>query len=108
MYSSMMTPVWTETPKSARKPTPEETLKNVPVNRRAIVPPKGAKSDIHHDEQCPLDRTEHEVEKDEDQKDRDGNHEEQPGLSSFLALVLSRPVEVIATRQFHLLVHLSQ
>ena len=30
MYSSMMTPVCTDTPKSARKPTPEATLKNVP------------------------------------------------------------------------------
>ncbi len=42
MYSSMMTPVCTETPKSARNPTPEETLKFVPVKRRASRPPMGA------------------------------------------------------------------
>src|SRR5229473_5618447 len=42
MYSSMMTPVCTETPKSAKKPTPEETLKCVPVNRSASNPPMGA------------------------------------------------------------------
>ena len=42
MYSSMITPVWTETPNSARKPTPEETLKFVCVIRRASRPPSGA------------------------------------------------------------------
>ena len=42
MYSSMMTPVCTDTPKSARKPTPEETLKFVPVNHSASNPPIGA------------------------------------------------------------------
>src|SRR6202044_2827191 len=31
VYSSIMTPVCTDTPKSARKPTPEDTLKFVPV-----------------------------------------------------------------------------
>ena len=31
MYSSMITPVCTETPNSARNPTPEETLKFVPA-----------------------------------------------------------------------------
>jgi hypothetical protein len=35
----MMTPVCTDTPNSARKPTPEETLKLVPVIRRASRPP---------------------------------------------------------------------
>ena len=39
MYSSMMTPVCTETPNSARKPTPEETLKCVPVISSASRPP---------------------------------------------------------------------
>ena len=37
-----MTPVWTETPNSARKPTPEETLKLVCVARSASKPPMGA------------------------------------------------------------------
>ena len=38
MYSSMITPVWTETPNSARNPTPEETLKLVCVAIRAFAP----------------------------------------------------------------------
>ncbi len=46
MYSSMMTPVSTETPKRARKPTPEETLKLVPVISRANIPPKGAMATV--------------------------------------------------------------
>ena len=42
MYSSMITPVCTETPNSARNPTPEETLKLVPVRYSARMPPMGA------------------------------------------------------------------
>ena len=42
MYSSMITPVCTETPNRARNPTPDETLKFVPVKRRASRPPMGA------------------------------------------------------------------
>ena len=42
MYSSMMTPVWTDTPKSARKPMPDDTLKCVPVSSSASNPPIGA------------------------------------------------------------------
>ncbi len=42
MYSSMMTPTSTDTPKSARKPTPEETLKWVWVSSSAVRPPTGA------------------------------------------------------------------
>src|ERR1035441_8110632 len=42
MYSSMMTPVSTETPKRARKPTPVETLKLVCERSSATRPPMGA------------------------------------------------------------------
>ena len=42
MYSSMITPVCTATPNSARNPTPEETLKCVPVINNASNPPMGA------------------------------------------------------------------
>ena len=38
----MITPVCTETPNSARKPTPEETLKLVCVSSSASIPPSGA------------------------------------------------------------------
>jgi hypothetical protein len=44
MYSSMITPVCTETPKSARNPTPDETLKFVCVTRSASKPPIRASS----------------------------------------------------------------
>ncbi len=42
MYSTMMTPVCTDTPNSARNPTPEDTLKFVPVQSSASSPPTGA------------------------------------------------------------------
>jgi hypothetical protein len=42
MYSSMMTPVWTQTPNSARKPPPDETLKFACVKSSARMPPIGA------------------------------------------------------------------
>src|SRR3974377_813290 len=42
MYSSMITPVCTETPNKARKPTPEDTLKFVCVTSRATNPPSRA------------------------------------------------------------------
>jgi len=41
-YSSMITPVCTHTPNSARNPTPEDTLKWVPVSHSASKPPSGA------------------------------------------------------------------
>ena len=42
MYSTMITPVCTETPNSARNPTPDDTLKLVPVRYSATMPPTGA------------------------------------------------------------------
>ena len=39
-----MTAVWTETPKSARKPIPDETENGVPVRASATSPPTGADS----------------------------------------------------------------
>ena len=43
MYSTMITPVCTETPNSARNPTPEDTLKLVPRQIAApAMPPTGA------------------------------------------------------------------
>ena len=39
----MITPVCTETPKRARKPIPDETLKCVPVSQSASRPPSGAR-----------------------------------------------------------------
>src|SRR5713101_2392121 len=42
MYSNIITPVSTDTPKSARNPTPEETLRCVPVISNASSPPMGA------------------------------------------------------------------
>src|SRR5579863_408215 len=43
MYSSMITPVWTETPNKARKPTAEETEKLVWERKSANGPPMEAR-----------------------------------------------------------------
>ena len=40
--SAKITPVCTDTPKSARKPTPDETLRFVCVMSKASSPPSGA------------------------------------------------------------------
>jgi hypothetical protein len=42
MYSGMITPVYTDTPNRARNPTPDDTLKCVPVISSASNPPIGA------------------------------------------------------------------
>src|ERR1700722_11296442 len=42
IYSTMITPVWTDTPNNAKNPTPEDTLKFTPDRYRAVTPPTGA------------------------------------------------------------------
>ena len=46
MYSSVMTPVCTDTPNRAMKPTPEETLKLVCVTSNASTPPMRASATL--------------------------------------------------------------
>ena len=41
MYSTMITPISTDTPINARNPNPDDTLKCVPVIRRLRNPPRG-------------------------------------------------------------------
>src|SRR5277367_1741914 len=105
MYSSMITPVCTETPKRARKPTPEETLKFVCVMSSASNPPIRGHRDVRRNQGGPLTRVEHRIEDREDQKDGDRKYQEQPPLRAFLALILSGPVNVVSRRQRYLLVH---
>ena len=58
MYSTMITPIWTETPNSARKPRPDETLKWVPVTSRLRNPPSGDERDHGENQANPLPRAE--------------------------------------------------
>ena len=44
MYSTMMTPISTDTPISARNPRPEETEKCVPVKSKLRMPPRGERA----------------------------------------------------------------
>ena len=54
MYSSMITPVCTETPNSARNPTPEETLKCVWVSKQRQHAAQRRHHDVHEDQQTPI------------------------------------------------------
>ena len=71
MYSSMMTPVCTDTPKSARKPTPEATLKNVCGDQESHQPADARHGHRGKNQQGPFGRAEHGVENDEDEQDGD-------------------------------------
>ena len=106
MYSSMMTPVCTETPKSARKPTPEETLKWVPVTKSASNPPMLRHGDGGENQHGPFRRAEHRIEDDEDEQDRQRNDNEQPRVGAYFALVFAFPPDVIPAREFYLRIDL--
>ena len=89
MYSSMMTPVCTDTPKSARKPMPEDTLKCVPVSRSASNPPMRRHGDHGQNQQRPLGGAKHRVENDEDDEDRQRHDDREPRLGALAALSYS-------------------
>ena len=101
-----MTPVCTDTPKSARKPTPEATLKKVCGKQKSQQPADACHSHRDQNEQGPFGRAKHGVENDEDEQDGDRNDHQQSGFGSHLAFVFSHPFEVIASRQVHILVDL--
>ncbi len=107
MYSSMMTPVCTDTPNRARNPTPLETLKCVPVKSSASKPPNRRHRDVCQDQQRPLGSLKHGVKNNENQEKRDGQDKHQALRRSFLAFILAGPIEVVTGRQFHLLLDLS-
>ena len=95
MYSIMITPVCTETPKSARNPTPDETLKCVPVSNSASRSAERRHRDVREHQQRPFERVEHRVQDDQDDEDRDRHDNRQSPLRSLLALVLARPIDVV-------------
>ena len=103
MYSSMITPVCTETPKRARNPTPLDTLKCVPVRSSASRPPRGAMATLARIRQRPFRGLKHGVENNENQEQSDRQHEHQPFRRPFLAFVFAGPVQVISGGQLHLL-----
>ncbi len=106
MYSSMITPVITETPNSARNPMPEETLKLVLVKYSASDAADGRHGDRHQNQAGPFHRSEHGIEDqvNDQQRQRDDHHE--PPLGALLAGVFAGPIDVVAGWQLHLLIHL--
>ena len=105
MYSTMITPISTDTPISARKPSPDETLKCVPVSSRLIKPPRGEQTHHRQDQPHPLPRLEGRIQNERHQQDRDGNDHRQPLVGTLLALVLAGPVQVVTFRQLHFLMY---
>ena len=93
MYSTMITPICTETPNRARKPMPEETLKWVPVNSSAKQPADRRHDHVHQNQAGPLDDWNMRVEDHEDQQDRDRDDDRQARLATLLAFVLAGPVD---------------
>ena len=100
-----MTPVCTDTPNSARKPTPEETLKLVPVKQKGEQAANGRDGNVGDNQQSPFEGFEHGVKNDEDNEDGDGEHDEQPRVGTFLAGVFSLPIEDVSGGQFDLFVY---
>ena len=96
MYSSMMTPVCTETPKSARKPTPEETLKCVPVISSASRPPMGAIAMLTMISNAHLKELNMVYRMMKMMKNRDGQDDQQARIGALLAGVFSLPIEGVA------------
>ncbi len=99
MNSIMMTPVSTETPKSARKPTAEETEKLVWVRKSASGPPMEAMMTDDQNQHGPLERAEHGVEDEEDGQHGDGHDDGHALVGALLAFVFAGPLEVIAGGQ---------
>ena len=105
MYSSMITPVCTETPNSARNPTPEDTLKLVCVTSSASRPPMRASITLTRISSAHLNERNMRVENDEDQQDGQRHDDQQPRFRALFAFVLAFPVDVIPARQLNLRGH---
>jgi hypothetical protein len=96
MYSSMMTPVCTETPKRARKPTPGETLTEVrPIHLKGQERrPMGAMATLAMISIDHLERFEHRVKNDEDDEDRHRQHDEQPRVGPLVRAIFTLAVSL--------------
>ena len=98
-----MTPVCTETPKRAKNPTPEETLKCVPVTSKRQKAADTGHGHVDQVEAGPFGGAEGPVNDHEYEEDREGHDHEQARLGPLLAFVLSQPTDGVALRQLHLL-----
>ena len=108
MYSSMMTPVCTETPKRARKPTAEETEKLVWVRNSANGPPMEAIMTEARIRRAHLKERNIVVSRIRKMpKNRDGDDDGHPFICALLTLVFAGPLEVIAGRQLHVVIYLA-
>ena len=101
-----MTPVCTDTPNSARNPTPDDTLKLVPRPKQRQQAAYRSHSDVHQNQAGPLHRAEHSVENEKDQQQRQRNDEHQAALGALLAGILAGPVDGVSFRQLDLRAHL--
>ena len=67
----------------------------------------GGHDDRDQDEHGPLEGTEHGVQDEKDNKNGDWNDYVHALVGALLTLVLTGPLEVIASRQLHILIYLS-
>ena len=95
MYSTMMTPVWTQTPNSARKPIPDETLKCVPVKKQCQKTTKGSHKQVYQVQQGPLEGAESSVNDHEDEEDVMGTIIMSRAADLFWLCVFALPVDVV-------------
>ena len=91
----MMTPFMTATPNSAMKPTPEATLRVVPVRWSAISPPSVASGTTPRISSTWRSSAELGVEQHHHQPQHQADDQLEARLGALLALELSAPFEMI-------------
>jgi ABC-type uncharacterized transport system ATPase component len=97
----------TETPKSARKPTAEETEKLVCVRNSASGPPMEAMTTLIRISMAHFEGAEHGVEDEKNGQHGDGNDDRHALVGALLALVFAGPLQVIAGGQLHVVLTLA-
>lgn len=102
MYSTMITPICTEAPKSAKsRPRTDAEVRPREIEREE--PADGRDEDIHQDQCRPFGRAERVINDGKNQEDGKRHDEHQPAHRTLLALVFPGPVELVARRQRDLL-----
>ena len=91
MYSSMMTPVCTETPNSARKPDAGRHAEMGVGDQQRQQAAERRHGHVGQHQHRPLERVEHGVEDHEDHQDRDGHDHHQAGVASASGFRIRRP-----------------
>ena len=89
-----MTPVCTDTPNSARNPTPGRDAEVRAGDKERQQAANGRDRDVDHDQHRPFEGVEHGVEDDEDDENRDRQDDQQARVGALLAGIFSFPSEV--------------